>query len=139
MSRVKTLNPTKNKASEIWSKRGSMDAIPKTFHASSPARRKWRMRSCPCGDADAKAMYARSHCFTRMAKDAVARLITKLVNHRMFIRMAATEGWKGAMLVEATMVEFTTCPPRIVYVAVWFAIARSTWSVSLAMSSCSWG
>lgn len=59
----------------------------------------------------ANARYALNHCFTRMAKDAVLKLIIKLENHRIFMRMAATDGWKALEEgVKISAVEFRDCP-----------------------------
>lgn len=92
MSMVKKHTPMKNRAKDICNRSGRTDAIPKTCQVSSPEWRNLRIRSCACGEAVAKAMYPLSHCFTRIAKEAVARLMTRLANHSTLTRMAVVEG-----------------------------------------------
>lgn len=82
-------NPPKNRHKEIWSKIGRNAAISKTFHFVRPSQRQYRIRVRERGAILSCAAYSRSHCFTRIARDAVARLQTKAENHRELIR---TEG-----------------------------------------------
>ena len=79
-------------------------------------------------------MYARSHCFTRIANDAVDRLMTRLANQRMFTRIAVTDGWKEEEPTEGGGVGSIRCPPEIALPAVWLAIKRKTVRVSPAVS-----
>lgn len=69
-----------------------MDAIPKTLQTSSPVRRNSRTRNLPCAEDVENAIYSRSHCFTKIARDAVERLSTRLANQSTLTRMAAGLG-----------------------------------------------
>lgn len=59
-----------------------------TFHLRRPSSRYCRSRALSRDVPERPYVYWASHCLTRMAMEAAARLQTKLANTRTFIRTA---------------------------------------------------
>ena len=66
------------------------------LYRCSSRRCMWRTRRRACGEGFCTARYSRSHCLTRIPRDAVMRLKSKLANHKILMRISFVEATNGA-------------------------------------------